>query len=159
MSSTLTATDGARGAPAPSSANVPDPVDEGFTASQHEQSAIHSPPHYTVGGIETRDFIAAKRLNFNRVNVVKYTVRAGLKDPAAELEDLLKAKSYLDDEIVRVRQAAFVLPTPVYSCTFPTDDVSRGLRELRDAEIDEMRDVFRGFGGVVEVDLSDCGDR
>ena len=32
MSSTLTATDGARGATAPSSANVPDPVDEGFTA-------------------------------------------------------------------------------------------------------------------------------
>lgn len=110
---------------------------------------VDHPPHYTVGGIETRDFIAAKRLNFNRGNVVKYTVRAGLKDPAAELEDLLKARSYLEDEIARVKAAAFVLPTPVYSCRFPTDSVSVGLRELASA----------AFAGVVAVDLSDCGDR
>lgn len=50
------------------------------------------------------------------------------------------------DHVIR---ELFPLPTPVYSCTFPTDDVSRGLRELASA----------AFAGVVAVDLSDCGDR
>lgn len=65
---------------------------------------VHSPPHYTRGGIETRDFIAAKGLNFNRGNIVKYVTRAGLKHD--ELEDLRKALSYLEHEIALLERDA-----------------------------------------------------
>ena len=40
-------------------------------------------------------------LNFNRGNVLKYIIRAGRKDD--ELQDLLKAKDYLEREISHLR--------------------------------------------------------
>ena len=40
-----------------------------------------------------------KKLNFCRGNAVKYIVRAGLKDPTKEVEDLKKAIFYLNAEI------------------------------------------------------------
>ena len=60
---------------------------------------INSPSHYTDGGIETIDFIEAKKLNYHLGNVVKYVSRAGKKDPAKKLEDLEKARWYLEREI------------------------------------------------------------
>jgi hypothetical protein len=62
---------------------------------------VNHPPHYTVGGVETIDFIEAKRLNFNLGNVVKYLSRAGEKD-SDPLQDLQKARWYLNREIARV---------------------------------------------------------
>lgn len=41
-------------------------------------------------------------LNFNKGNVIKYLVRAGKKDPSKEIEDLEKARDYIDYEISRV---------------------------------------------------------
>ena len=64
---------------------------------------INSPSHYTDGGIETIDFIEAKGLNYHLGNVVKYVSRAGKKDPAKKLEDLKKARWYLEREIGRVQ--------------------------------------------------------
>ena len=64
---------------------------------------INSPSHYTDGGIETIDFIEAKGLNYHLGNVVKYVSRAGKKDPAKKLEDLEKARWYLEREIGRVQ--------------------------------------------------------
>ena len=58
---------------------------------------VNQPPHYTKGGIETIDFIDAKELNYNLGNVVKYVARSELK--GARIEDLKKAKWYLDREI------------------------------------------------------------
>ena len=58
---------------------------------------VNSPAHYKVGGIETIDFIEAKRLNYNLGNVVKYITRADHK--ANRLEDLQKAAWYLSREI------------------------------------------------------------
>jgi hypothetical protein len=58
--------------------------------------------HYK-GKIEVIDFINAHDLNFNRGNVVKYTVRAGKKDQAKEIEDLRKAIHYLEFEIERIQ--------------------------------------------------------
>jgi hypothetical protein len=40
-------------------------------------------------------------LNFFRFNVLKYIIRAGRKDD--ELQDLLKAKDYLEREISHLR--------------------------------------------------------
>lgn len=60
---------------------------------------VNHPTHYTTGKIECIDFITDKKLNFCRGNAVKYIVRAGLKDPSKEIEDLEKAVFYLNREI------------------------------------------------------------
>lgn len=61
---------------------------------------VERPDHYTDGGIETIDFIAAKLTEeelFGYVvgNVFKYLSRAGKKDPAKFKEDVAKAEWYL----------------------------------------------------------------
>jgi hypothetical protein len=58
---------------------------------------VNNPTHYTVGGIETIDFIEAKKLGYNLGNVVKYLTRADHK--GNKLEDLRKAQWYLTREI------------------------------------------------------------
>jgi tRNA dimethylallyltransferase len=45
-----------------------------------------------------------ENLNFCRGNAVKYLCRAGLKDPEKELEDLKKARWYVDREISRLEK-------------------------------------------------------
>lgn len=78
------------------------------------QDAVNNPAHYTSGGIEVIDAIEAWDLNFHRGNAVKYVARAGKKDPAKELEDLRKARWYIDREIVRLEPpVAPSLPQPV----------------------------------------------
>ena len=58
---------------------------------------VNNPAHYTVGGIETIDFIEAKKLGYNLGNVIKYLTRADHK--GNKLEDLRKAQWYLTREI------------------------------------------------------------
>jgi len=67
--------------------------------SQHD--AVNHPAHYTAGGIETIDFIEAKKLGYNLGNVVKYITRSGLK--GNQLEDLRKAQWYLSREIATLK--------------------------------------------------------
>lgn len=62
---------------------------------------VNHPPHYQLPGMEVIEI--TKHLNFCRGNAVKYTVRAGKKDPAKEIEDLKKAIWYLDCEIKRLQ--------------------------------------------------------
>jgi hypothetical protein len=61
---------------------------------------VNSPSHYKVGGIETIDFIEAKQLGYHLGNAVKYISRADHK--GARIQDLEKAKWYLDREIKRL---------------------------------------------------------
>lgn len=61
---------------------------------------VNNPAHYTFGGIETIDFIEAKQLNYHCGNVIKYVSRAGKK--GERLEDLKKARWYLEREITRL---------------------------------------------------------
>lgn len=63
---------------------------------------VNHPSHYTDGKIEVIDFIEDKGLNFHRGNAVKYISRAGKKDPTKEIEDLKKARWYIDREIKRL---------------------------------------------------------
>ena len=56
---------------------------------------VNHPPHYKSGGIETIDFIEAKRLPYHLGNVVKYISRCGIKSECP-LEDLKKAQWYLN---------------------------------------------------------------
>lgn len=67
-----------------------------------DKDMVNHPSHYIKGGIETIDFIEAKRLNYCRGNVIKYVTRAGMKDPEKELEDLRKAEFYLRREITKL---------------------------------------------------------
>jgi hypothetical protein len=58
---------------------------------------VNHPAHYKVGGIETIDFIEAKKLNYNLGNAVKYITRADHK--GNRKQDLEKAMWYLKREI------------------------------------------------------------
>lgn len=57
---------------------------------------VNHPDHYTDGGIETIDFIEAKKLPYHLGNAVKYISRAGKKHPEKTIEDLEKAKWYIE---------------------------------------------------------------
>lgn len=61
---------------------------------------VNHPPHYKVGGIETIDFIEAKKLNYNLGNVIKYITRADYK--GSRNEDLKKALWYLNREVSKL---------------------------------------------------------
>jgi hypothetical protein len=63
---------------------------------------VNSPSHYTAyKGLEVIDL--TEQMSFNRGNAVKYIARAGLKGgPETELEDLKKARWYIDREISRL---------------------------------------------------------
>jgi mRNA-degrading endonuclease toxin of MazEF toxin-antitoxin module len=63
---------------------------------------VNHPSHYTDGKIEVIDFIEDKKLNFHRGNAVKYIARAGKKDPTKTVQDLEKAKWYIEREIARL---------------------------------------------------------
>lgn len=65
--------------------------------TQVRTDMVNHPPHYTAGGIETIDFIEAKKLGYNLGNVVKYITRSDLKGD--RLENLKKAQWYLNREI------------------------------------------------------------
>lgn len=64
--------------------------------------SVNHPPHYNQGGVETIDAIEAWQLGFSLGNAVKYISRAGKKNPTATVEDLKKARWYLDREISRL---------------------------------------------------------
>ena len=68
-----------------------------FGVTLIDTDPVNHPKHYTTGGIETIDFIEAKKLGYNLGNVVKYITRAGLK--SNQIEDLRKAQWYLTREI------------------------------------------------------------
>lgn len=66
---------------------------------------VNNPPHYKTGGIEVLDFIEAKDLNYRLGNVVKYVSRAGKKINSDPVQDLEKARFYLEREIEARKQA------------------------------------------------------
>lgn len=63
-----------------------------------------SPDHYQFDGAQVIEI--TEHLSFNRGNVVKYVARAGRKNPDRELEDLWKARFYLNREIDRLSKPA-----------------------------------------------------
>jgi hypothetical protein len=60
------------------------------------EDIVNRPSHYTDGGIETIDFIEAKKLPYHLGNAVKYISRAGKKDKGKTVEDLQKAVWYIE---------------------------------------------------------------
>lgn len=75
-----------------------------------EYDVVNNPSHYTDSKIEVIDYIEDKKLGFCLGNVIKYVSRAGKKidsDKSArekEIEDLKKAKWYLDRRIYELER-------------------------------------------------------
>lgn len=66
---------------------------------------VSHPPHYANGWSNNAEVIdLTEHLSFCAGNVVKYVCRAGRKDPDKYVEDLEKARWYLDREIARVKE-------------------------------------------------------
>lgn len=66
---------------------------------------IKKPAHYYKGRkYEPKDVIHDWGLNFNLGNAVKYISRNGRKDGNSVLQDLMKARQYLDFEIDFIKQ-------------------------------------------------------
>ena len=71
--------------------------------TENKKEAVNHPAHYAKGRrFEPIDVIEDWELGFNTGNAVKYISRAGRKDPAKTLEDLTKARWYIDREIMRI---------------------------------------------------------
>ena len=78
--------------------------DGSIEISENSDSVSH-PLHYASGwsnGAEVIDL--TEHLSFCAGNVVKYVCRAGRKDPDKYIEDLEKARWYIDREIERVER-------------------------------------------------------
>ena len=59
----------------------------------------HNPSHYQKGRIQVWDFIKDQDLDYLKGCIIKYVCRAGSKPHESEMDDLLKAKAYLDKAI------------------------------------------------------------
>lgn len=68
-------------------------------------TAIEPDYYKAPNNLSANDVIEAFNLNFYRGNVIKYVLRAGKKDASKEIEDLLKARAYIDFEINRINNA------------------------------------------------------
>ena len=68
---------------------------------EKSQEKLANQTHYTKCKIEPLDFIEANGLSFSEGNVVKYISRYKRKNG---LEDLIKARVYLDRVIARVKR-------------------------------------------------------
>lgn len=75
---------------------------ESTNADPQRTDSIHRPAHYTFSAIEPIAVIEAWGLGFHLGCVLKYLCRAGRK--GSKLEDLRKARWYLDREIQRLEQ-------------------------------------------------------
>jgi hypothetical protein len=78
----------------------------GEVLSRHipKEDPVNHPSHYNQFPVEIIEI--CRHLNFDRGNAVKYICRAGFKNPEKELEDLEKARWYLEDEIDRLKDSA-----------------------------------------------------
>lgn len=63
---------------------------------------VEHPAHYTSDPSGVECIQITRHRNFNVGNAIKYLWRAGLKDDTKYVEDLKKARFYIDDEIRRL---------------------------------------------------------
>lgn len=73
------------------------------TDVDHER--VNHPRHYTKHPSGVECIAIVEHMTFNSGSAVKYLWRAGLKDDSPELEDLKKARWYVEREIARIEKA------------------------------------------------------
>ena len=106
-------------------------------------SRVEHPSYYNAhpSGVECIDIV--RHYNFNVGNVIKYLWRHGLKreegmnNKAKALEDLRKARFYLDDEIKRLEREAIkddreLCRKSIQTFVIPFSDIVAGSRLLRE---------------------------
>lgn len=69
-----------------------------------EHDPVNHPQHYTSHPSGVECISITEHLNFNIGNAIKYLWRAGLK--GMQLQDLEKARWYVDREIARLKATA-----------------------------------------------------
>lgn len=76
---------------------------------------VSKPAHYTNGKIEVIEYIEDQEFGFHEANVIKYVSRARHK--GKEIEDLKKARWYLDRKIKNLEEAISpaVSQSPIHS--------------------------------------------
>lgn len=76
---------------------------EQWNGNRPVRDPVNHPSHYTgfSNGAEVIDI--TEHLSFCRGNAVKYLARSGRKDPAAEIQDLEKARWYIEREINHIK--------------------------------------------------------
>ena len=117
---------------------------------QQSKEMVNHPNHY--GGVdnpyEAIKVIEAWDLDFHLGNAVKYISRAGKKQQDKELEDLLKAKWYLDRKIQNLKSGGGVVSEEIISYICKYFEVSS--REAEDyVELlseDEVRSIIKKYG-------------
>ncbi len=110
---------------------------------------INHPAYYqSESGLEAIDVIEAFNLPFHLGNVVKYILRAGKKEQYSEIEDLKKARWYLDREISN-REA-------------PSDIKQRLISQepdvKRDVEIEHVPPGYKAPGGSLDAQIKRRAD-
>lgn len=75
--------------------------DQEYIGELDADDAVEHPSHYNAHNIEVIDFIQDWELNFCLGNVIKYVCRSPYK--GTQIEDLKKAREYLDFEIKRLK--------------------------------------------------------
>lgn len=63
---------------------------------------VNHPAHYTSDPSGVECITITRHRNFNVGNAIKYLWRAGVKDDSKHIEDLKKARWYIEDEIKRL---------------------------------------------------------
>lgn len=77
-----------------------------FGVTSHHSSESYdksSPPHYDSHPAGVKCIDVTEHMNFNLGNAVKYLWRCGNKPGESEVDDLKKARWYIDREISRVQ--------------------------------------------------------
>jgi len=79
-----------------------EPLSPGLEAPASDP--VNHPPHYNAHPSGVEAITVCEHFNFNIGNAVKYLWRAGLK--GALIDDLKKARWYIDREISRLTESA-----------------------------------------------------
>ena len=78
-------------------------IENNFMLFSPKDDSVNHPAHYTSHPSGVECIQITRWHNFNIGNVFKYCWRCGLKDNTKDIEDLEKARFYLDDEIARLK--------------------------------------------------------
>lgn len=63
---------------------------------------VIKPSYYNKANMSVSDIVDEYELNFNKGNIIKYVLRSGKKSKDTEIQDLEKAKRYIEMEIERI---------------------------------------------------------
>ena len=69
------------------------------TKTMQVDNKVIKPSHYKAGEFDVIKFCQVHNIGFELGNVIKYSTRAGKKENNSELQDLLKAREFLNRRI------------------------------------------------------------